>query len=220
MQGYCLKLNWSCWSALWKADSRKCCPGTSDLGESTECVITLLSVFGERTLIFSDGLQLTAPSRVFCEKCLFILIKCMHSFTSPWEMHKANNYNLKLIFPWTKASGKDWALFWRLNKSHKVSKQIKGVLHKKNDFTHHHVLPNLYDFLTSVEHKRWYLNNASVFAHTVKVDEVQPNKYPLTLIVWTNIAETVIQISYFILHKFGSTWVWVNDRTFLTIHLS
>jgi len=46
-------------------------------------------------------------------------------------------------------------------KAIKIGQCLKGIVHPKmkilSSFTHHQVVPNLYAFLSSAEHKRKYL---------------------------------------------------------------
>ncbi len=55
---------------------------------------------------------------------------------------------------------------------HNKKKKIVTI-YTKSQFTHPQVVPNLYDFLFSVEHNRIYFNVYVLFVYTIKVNGVQ-----------------------------------------------
>ncbi len=47
---------------------------------------------------------------------------------------------------------------------------LKRIVYKRNSFNHPHVVPNLYDFLASVKHKRGYFEKGlNCFVYTMEV---------------------------------------------------
>jgi len=86
--------------------------------------------------------------------CLHVFIKNLNFFSTEermtwisWMTWVWVNYQQKFFLKWTTP------LIYPIP-------ELKGTVHPKmkivSSFTHHHVVPNLYEFLSSVEHKSRY----------------------------------------------------------------
>ncbi len=95
-------------------------------------------------------------------------------------------------------------MFITLRKQLQLKRTVYIKMNILSSFTHPHVVPNIYEFIYSVEHKRRYFEKAKLFWLTLYAKTVQtfsPSKYLL-------LCSTEERTSY----RFIITREWVNDK--------
>ncbi len=97
--------------------------------------------------------------------------------------------------------------------------QNKGIVHLKiiclSSFTHPHLVPNLYDFLSAVEHQKIFWRTKNVFIHTMKVICI-PQKKREDLQVWFNmrLSKWKRKINFWVNYLFNAGFLSTFNRCF------